>query len=171
MLAIKKIGRVARIKWKRLESRKRAKHARSPFPSVAEQVVYAESALSCGIRVYRSRIPIRKIEISALPARFNVAPRIRAFAFRRRAVSGAMPLGFARQTLIFPSRKRVRFRMTHVNGRIKRQRKFLEHSPVAPIRAARIIAIAVPKKWMRKVHASFPGPVFRAPQLLFLVSA
>src|SRR5579863_9742942 len=94
MFAVKKIGRVTRVKRKRFEAGKRRENRRRPLPSVAEQIAYAKSALARGMRVDRRWIPIRKIEIPALAARLDVSPRIRAFAFRWRAVRGAMPLRF-----------------------------------------------------------------------------
>src|SRR5579864_5198968 len=64
MFAVKKIGGVAGIKRKSLESGKWREHARGPFPTIAHHVLDAESAAAGRKGVYRCRIPMAEIEVA-----------------------------------------------------------------------------------------------------------
>src|SRR5258708_38177376 len=62
VLAIEKIGRVARVKRKRLETGERAEHCGRPLPTIAECLLHSMMARASP-RIPRYRIPASEIRV------------------------------------------------------------------------------------------------------------
>src|SRR5439155_790695 len=120
VLAVKEIVRVARIERELPEAGEGYKNGRRPLPAVAEQIVYAKSALSVWGRVDRSRIPAFKIEVAKLWLWNVVPPGIQSFRAPRVAVCGPVPLRFSRQRLPCPERISARFRVADIYRPVQR---------------------------------------------------
>src|SRR5208337_860548 len=103
VLAIKKIGGVATVKRKWLESGEWSKNGGGPLPPIAEQIVDAESALGLGKRIYGQGVPAMKVEITELGVRRFAAPGVWASVSVKRAVGGAVPLGLGGERLPCPA--------------------------------------------------------------------
>src|SRR5437879_5001106 len=94
------------------------------------------------------------------------APRIISFAASRRTISGAVPLLFCGERLPCPARIGRGLGVTHIDWPLKRQRDFLEHTPVNPS-----VAALGPEHRMRHRMSSLPIPVIVAPKGASLVAA
>ena len=114
VFSVEKAGRVARIEGERLESRKRLKQTRSPFPAIAHQVGNPEGTPSCGTVGRRRRIPALKVKVAVPQARRLGAPWIGSFRVSPRSIRRPMPVRLGGQRLPGPTRVRARFRVAHV---------------------------------------------------------
>src|ERR1700685_2716880 len=167
VLTIKKISRISWIKGHRLKSGKGLEHRASPFPSVADDVVYSERACSARVRSHRTWIPMLKIKIAVFLAGCLIAPGIIALkAVFRRAVSRAMELLFARQFTSEPFRISRRFRVAHIHRPIERQLDVAKHRAIHPQ-----ISFAPPERRMLDSGLVLPLPSSLVPQRAILVSA
>src|ERR1700730_9042598 len=121
VLPIKEIRGITGIKRKCLEPGKGRERSARPFPAIPHEIGDPEVAVALGIRSHGKRVPALEIKI-AMPCRRRIrAPRIRTFAAPASAVSGAMPLRFARQFLSYPLRIGGRFIVTDVDRTVERQ--------------------------------------------------
>src|SRR5271165_201089 len=160
MLAVKKIGGIARVKRAGLETLKGRKDGARPFPPVADQVVHAESAGAAGMCADRSGIPMAKIKIAMRFGGRSVAPGIAAFlGSLGSAVGGPVKLFFAGQTPAQPFGVRRGLRVANVHRPFHGQRNLAEHGPIGPE-----VAFAEPEGGLRNVIFFLPGPTFGSPK-------
>src|SRR3982074_3618604 len=117
MLAVQEISGVSPIKRKGPKTWKGPEDSGGPFPSIAQQIVYAESALAFGKRIHRHGIPTVKVEIAELFIELSigrfVAPRIDSCFSVDGAICGALPLRFCGKRLPCPARIGAGFRLAH----------------------------------------------------------
>src|SRR6266700_3433797 len=64
VFAIEKISRVSAVERKRLKPGKWRENSGRPLPTIAQHVVYSESALAFGEGVHRCGIPVAEIKIA-----------------------------------------------------------------------------------------------------------
>src|ERR1700730_4628233 len=130
MLAVKEISGVSPVKRKGLKTWKGPEDSGGPFPSVAQQIVYAESALAFGKRIHRHGIPTVKVEIAELFIELSIgrliAPRINSCFSVDSAVSSALPLRFGGKRLPCPASVGASFRLTHIHGPVQHVGDFVE---------------------------------------------
>src|SRR5208282_1997170 len=169
MLAIKKIGRVAPVERKWLESRKRTERRGCPLPSVAQQIMHTEGALAIRKRIYGRRIPAIKIEIAALRIGHFVAPGIPTRPSVARAIRRPLPLRFRGKRLPCPTSIGRSLRLTHIDGPIERcpvERRLCKHSAPIPLRVS-----FFPECRMRNLLRTLPVPICFVPKGASLVAA
>src|SRR2546422_362877 len=167
VLAVKEIGRIARVEGHWRKARKRRELCSRPLPPVPHKIVHTESARTRGVCSYRRKIPGMKIEVSSAVIGFLFVPRIAALHRAIRcSVGGPMKLRFRREFSPQPFRIGGGFGVTHVNRPFLRQTNLAEHRAVHPE-----VSVAPPECWMLDPFLLLPRPGFVTPQRTVLVDA
>src|SRR5580704_1785051 len=155
VFAVEEIGGVTAVERKGLEPGERGELGGGPLPPVTQYAVDAEGALASGKRIHRHGIPTSEIKVAERVCRLCAPPRICPLLAVWSGICGALPLGFRGQRLPCPAGIGFRFRLTHVDWPIQRQRDVLEHGAIQPL-----IALALPESGLRNSLTGFPVPGF-----------
>src|ERR1700741_2741112 len=133
MLAVKKVGGIARVKREGREPVERRKLARGPFPSIPQLPNDTPRAPVDGKRIHGSRIPPRKIEIAKPGVRCLGAPwKVPLLAFRS-SIGRPMPLCLGPKTLACPARIRSCFRVADIQRPVQGKYRVFEHAGAFPV--------------------------------------
>src|SRR5260370_24912231 len=166
VLAVKEIGRIARVEGHWRKARKRRDLCSRLLPPVPHKIVHTESARTGGVRTHWRKIPGMKIEVPSAVTGFFFAPRIAALHRAIRcSVGGPMKLRFRRESSPQPFRIGGSLGVTHVNRPFLRQTNLPEHSAVHPD-----ASVAPPQCWMLYPFLLLPRPGIVTPQRTVLVA-